>query len=212
MKIKYINRPFDVKTMDDSGTFEGYASVFEELDSYRDIMKQGAFTKSLAEAQSKNRKVPILWQHNVSNPIGVYVDISEDAHGLKVSGQLNLETQQGREAYALLKQGAVSGISIGYSAVRYDTDSKTGVRRLFEVKLYEASLVTFPALDSARVNDVKTALAGGELPSLQDFEGFLRDAGFSKSQATAIASGGLKQLVRSDSAPNLEEVLKAIRG
>ena len=194
--MKYLNRPIEIKAVNQDGLFSGYASVFEEIDSYRDIVKRGAFEKTLAESESKGRAVPILWQHDAAKPIGVYTELKEDEHGLYVEGQLNMDVQQAREALSLLRQKALSGISIGYNSVRYDTDVKSGVRRLYELKLYEASLVTFPACDGARVTDVKTILADGQLPSLPEFEDFLCEAGFSRSQAKAIAGNGLTKLIR----------------
>ena len=194
--MKYLNRPLEIKAVNQDGLFSGYASVFEEIDSYRDIVKRGAFEKTLADTESKGRAVPILWQHDASKPIGVYTSLKEDERGLYVEGQLNMDVQQAREALSLLRQKALSGISIGYNSVRYDTDVKSGVRRLYELKLYEASLVTFPACDSARVTDVKTILADGNLPSLPEFEDFLCEAGFSRSQAKAIAGNGLTKLIR----------------
>lgn len=194
--MKYLNRPIEIKAVNEDGLFSGYASVFEEIDSYRDIVKRGAFEKTLAESESKGRAVPILWQHDAAKPIGVYTELKEDEHGLYVEGQLNMDVQQAREALSLLRQKALSGISIGYNSVRYDTDVKSGVRRIYELKLYEASLVTFPACDGARVTDVKTILADGQLPSLPEFEDFLCEAGFSRSQAKAIAGNGLTKLIR----------------
>ena len=194
--MKYLNRPIEIKAVNEDGLFSGYASVFEEIDSYRDIVKRGAFEKTLAESESKGRAVPILWQHDAAKPIGVYTELKEDEHGLYVEGQLNMDVQQAREALSLLRQKALSGISIGYNSGRYDTDVKSGVRRLYELKLYEASLVTFPACDGARVTDVKTILADGQLPSLPEFEDFLCEAGFSRSQAKAIAGNGLTKLIR----------------
>ena len=194
--MKYLNRPIEIKAVNEDGLFSGYASVFEEIDSYRDIVKRGAFEKTLAESKSKGRAVPILWQHDAAKPIGVYTELKEDERGLYVEGQLNMDVQQAREALSLLRQKALSGISIGYNSVRYDTDVKSGVRRLYELKLYEASLVTFPACDGARVTDVKTILADGQLPSLPEFEDFLCEAGFSRSQAKAVAGNGLTKLIR----------------
>ena len=194
--MKYLNRPIEIKAVNEDGLFSGYASVFEEIDSYRDIVKRGAFEKTLAESESKGRAVPILWQHDAAKPIGVYTELKEDERGLYVEGQLNMDVQQAREALSLLRQKALSGISIGYNSVRYDTDVKSGVRRLYELKLYEASLVTFPACDGARVTDVKTILADGQLPSLPEFEDFLCEAGFSRSQAKAVAGNGLTKLIR----------------
>ena len=206
--MKYLNRPLEIKAVNQDGLFSGYASVFEEIDSYRDIVKRGAFEKTLADTESKGRAVPILWQHDASKPIGVYTELKEDEHGLYVEGQLNMDVQQAREALSLLRQKALSGISIGYNSVRYDTDVKSGVRRLYELKLYEASLVTFPACDGARVTDVKTILADGQLPSLPEFEDFLCEAGFSRSQAKAIAGNGLTKLIRREVGSDEDEAIQ----
>ena len=206
--MKYLNRPIEIKAVNEDGLFSGYASVFEEIDSYRDIVKRGAFEKTLADTESKGRAVPILWQHDASKPIGVYTSLKEDERGLYVEGQLNMDVQQAREALSLLKQKALSGISIGYNSVRYDTDVKSGVRRLYELKLFEASLVTFPACDSARVTDVKTILADGNLPSLPEFEDFLCEAGFSRSQAKAIAGNGLTKLIRREVGSDEDEAIQ----
>ena len=206
--MKYLNRPLEIKAVNQDGLFSGYASVFEEIDSYRDIVKRGAFEKTLADTESKGRAVPILWQHDASKPIGVYTSLKEDERGLYVEGQLNMDVQQAREALSLLRQKALSGISIGYNSVRYDTDVKSGVRRLYELKLYEASLVTFPACDGARVTDVKTILADGQLPSLPEFEDFLCEAGFSRSQAKAIAGNGLTKLIRREVGSDEDEAIQ----
>ena len=206
--MKYLNRPIEIKAVNQDGLFSGYASVFEEIDSYRDIVKRGAFEKTLADTESKGRAVPILWQHDASKPIGVYTSLKEDERGLYVEGQLNMDVQQAREALSLLKQKALSGISIGYNSVRYDTDVKSGIRRLYELKLFEASLVTFPACDSARVTDVKTILADGNLPSLPEFEDFLCEAGFSRSQAKAIAGNGLTKLIRREVGSDEDEAIQ----
>ncbi|MBY0407102.1 MAG: HK97 family phage prohead protease, partial [Rickettsiales bacterium] len=98
-----------------------------------------------------------LWQHQQEEPIGVFSQIAEDANGLYVQGRLLLDIQRAREAHALLKEGAISGLSIGYSPVRYRIDEATGVRKLAEVELWEISLVTFPANEAAQVTVVKGA-------------------------------------------------------
>ena len=92
--MKYLNRPIEIKAVNQDGLFSGYASVFEEIDSYRDIVKRGAFEKTLADTESKGRAVPILWQHDASKPIGVYTSLKEDERGLYVEGQLNMDVQR----------------------------------------------------------------------------------------------------------------------
>lgn len=149
--------PFEYKELDDAlGTFSGYAATFGNEDLVGDVIEPGAFTKTLSE----HPKMPILWQHDRSQPIGVSLAASEDDYGLLVKGEFNLEVQQGREAYSLIKQGALSCLSIGYSSIIDKWDA--GVRHLKELRLYEYSPVTFPANPSAQITGVKSC------PELED--------------------------------------------
>ena len=91
-----------------------------------------------------------LWQHDPSRPIGVWDEVYEDAYGLFVKGRLLEEIPQGHEALALVKAGAIDGLSIGYRTIR-SSKSDQGSRLLEEVDLWEVSLVTFPMLGDARV-------------------------------------------------------------
>lgn len=187
MKCKTINRPFEIKmATDDSGRFSGYASVFGEMDYGRDIVMSGAFTKSLARHKARGSKVPVLWQHDQQNPIGVYDVIEEDSKGLQVEGMLVRGVQQADEAHLLAKAGALTGISIGYIAQDARPGKQKGSTELHVVDLWEASLVTFPMLDSARVTDVKSL---SELVTVRDVEDWLRDAkGLTPHEAKAVIS------------------------
>jgi HK97 family phage prohead protease len=140
----------------ESGTVEGYASVFGILDRVGDIALPGAFKASLAEWKRRKKAIPMLWQHNPDEPIGVWPDVVEDEKGLKVSGSLVLDVPRAAEVRALMLKGAVGGISIGYRTLDYEIDRTTGVRRLKKLDLWEISLVTFPALPEAQVSGVKT--------------------------------------------------------
>src|SRR5258708_4894631 len=105
------------------GTFKGYGSVFGTIDSYQEAVDKGAFTETL----KKNGLPALLWQHRSDQVIGVYTSAKEDDHGLLIEGQLNMETQQGREAYSLLKQGALNGLSIGFRPLVEEVNKETGV-------------------------------------------------------------------------------------
>lgn len=188
---------FELKAAKEDGTFEGLASPFGELDQGGDIVMKGAFSETLAEYEAKGRRVPMLWQHNPREPIGMYPTLKETDTGLEVVGQCNMEVQQGREAHALMKQGALSGLSIGYAADKYTIDNETGIRTLVKLKLYEISPVTFPMADSARVSVVKSLEEAG---NLSDCERILRDAGFDKQTATAFTARVKAIATRSDSA------------
>jgi len=196
---------FKAEAVNDNGTFSGYGSVFGNVDSYREIVAPGAFKSSLAALKSAGDVLPVLWQHNPDQPIGGYTELGEDDHGLKVSGfLLKDDVALAREAYALMKARVVKGLSIGYYVPKGadSFDEKSGIRTLHEVDLREISVVTFPANEIAQVESVKAAfqqmLKAGQLPAIKDFEDFLREAGFSKTQAAAIAVHGLSKLHRGE--------------
>ena len=149
---KRLDFSLDLKTLDMNGRFAGYASVFDVVDNQRDIILHGAFAKTLLGRISA---IKLLWQHQQDEPIGMFDRMFEDERGLYVEGQLLLDVQRAKEAHALLKAEAISGLSIGYSPTRYRIDEETGVRYLSEVELWEISLVTFPANSEANVTVVK---------------------------------------------------------
>jgi HK97 family phage prohead protease len=134
---------------DDEGRFTGYAAVFGNVDQGNDLIEPGAFTKTLSE----NPEVPILWAHDPNEPIGVSASMAEDGKGLRVEGQLAMDVQRARELHALMKIGAIKGLSIGYRTVQ--RSFKGAVRHLQELKLGEFSLVTFPMNTLAGVDGVK---------------------------------------------------------
>ena len=135
------------------GGIAGYASVFGGVDQSGDVVAAGAFGKSLARRGAG--QVRMLWQHDPYEPIGVWEMIAEDAHGLRVRGRVLGDVARGREVLALLRSGAVDGLSIGFKTVRSHTDDLTGVRTLLEIELWEISVVTFPMNEAARVETVK---------------------------------------------------------
>ena len=198
MKMKSSAPIFEIKALEESGVFSGYASIFGNKDSYGDVVMPGAFAKSLADHRRKGSRPKMFWQHDPHNPIGSWTDIAEDGKGLWVEGRLNMGVQKAQEAYALLKAGDIDGMSIGYHTVSAEPDEKAGVLRLKELKLVEVSIVSMGANERALVDAVKQ-IRGDNLPSLPEFENFLREAGFSKTEATAIAGKGLSHLHRSES-------------
>ncbi|MCC2609043.1 HK97 family phage prohead protease [Neorhizobium petrolearium] len=137
------------------GTFSGYASIFGEVDLGKDTIERGAFRHSLVERGAPG--VRMLYQHDPNEPIGAWKTIREDARGLYVEGVLSPGVARAREVLALMKSGALDGLSIGFRTVKARTDAKTGVRKILEADLWEISVVTFPMLPSARVSDVKHA-------------------------------------------------------
>lgn len=197
-----------IKAAGDDGTVEGYGSVFGVRDNYDDVIAKGAFLASLKEHKAAGTMPAMLWQHNASEPIGIWTEMVEDDKGLRIKGKLALETTKGKEAHALLKLGALNGLSIGFMSKQWAYDRETDVRTLTEIDLWEVSLVTFPANEKARVTGVKSS--PDDVATPKDAERILREAGFSKADATAFVSR-LMRLgdERRESAQSTAQAMKA---
>lgn len=129
------------------GHFTGYASLFGVPDLGRDVVAPGAFAGSLSRRGAEG--VRMLFQHDPAEPIGRWLSLREDARGLRVEGLINLGVQRGREVDALMREGGLDGLSIGFRTERA-SPQRGGLRRLLAVDLWEVSLVTFPLLPGAR--------------------------------------------------------------
>jgi len=178
-----------------TGIFEGYASKFGGVDSYGDTIMKGAYEKTLKE----DRRPSMFVNHDSHQvPVGDWIELSEDDHGLLVAGKIDMNHKDGPTVYSALKRGAMSGMSIGYKVAKGGgVENDNGGQDLSKIILKEISVVNFPADDLARVSNVKTEILG--LKTIRDFEMFLRDSGgFSKSMAIAYTSQIMK-LKRSDS-------------
>jgi HK97 family phage prohead protease len=187
MDLKYIERPFEVKAVQEDGTFDGYGSIFGNVDSYKEIVAPGAFAESLVQWKESGRLPPVLWQHRSGEPIGPFVEMAEDGVGLRVKGRLLVDdVQRAKEARALMKAKAVNGLSIGFVTREDAYDRVTGI------------------------SSVKSAIDG--IQNLSDAEAFLRDVGrLSKSQATAFISRFKSLSGRSDSDVELGELCEALK-
>lgn len=186
----------EIKAVNEDGFFSGYGAVFGNMDWYNDIILPGAFKGTLAKWANKNKLPPVLWNHSTNEPIGVYTKIIEDEKGLYVEGRLLVnDVPRAKSTHALLKAGAIDGLSIGYRTVKSSYNEDTDIRELIELDLSEVSIVTAPANEESLITSVKSKLEHGDLPTLPEFEKFLRESGFSKSQSVAIAGKGLRHLL-----------------
>ena len=205
MKLQRLNRPFEVRSVGDDGSFSGYATVFNTPDCYGDIIMPGALTKTLAK--KRNGAIPVLWQHSADDPIGAHINFTVDKTGLLIEGQLIKGVQKADEAHLLLKAKVINGISMGFVTVDADYDMQKGIRSIAELDLWENSLVTFPAQDNARVTDVKSL---SQLTTLSQIEEHLRDAGgFTRKEAKLIVSC-IKSIDHQRDADNSMEIKKAL--
>lgn len=208
--------PIDTKTLADDGTFEGYASLFDRPDLGQDVIAPGAFSDTLKRRGAGG--VKLLWQHDPASPIGVWDEIREDRKGLYVRGRLLLDVARAKEALALIRDGAIDGLSIGFKLQSGKRDARTGLRRITKLDLWEISVVTFPMLPDARVSALKrmTPLTSA---SALEFERWLMTEGkLTKREAQAFLTRGLRGLhalataTRTDSlASQLRAATRALR-
>lgn len=206
--MKTMSFATEFKAVGDSGKFEGYAAIFGNVDLGMDLIKEGAYKEF---AYRKNGKIVVLNQHRIGEPIGL-ADISQDSKGLAFSGELIMDLPIARNTHILMKAGVVDEMSMGYDVLPGGAKIlESGVRELSGLKLWEISPVTFAMNPSAGIDAVKNLMRDGQLPSLKEFEDFLREAGFSNTQAKAIAGNGLRKLLdRCEADGNTSEALKML--
>lgn len=182
---------FEIKAAD-SGAVEGLASTFNNVDHVGDTVAKGAFTKSISSLKTNGRVLPMLHEHYKA--IGAWKTFEETKEGLFVSGQALVdEVQEAREAIALAKADVVTGLSIGFMLKRDDFDFESdGTRIIRNLDLMEVSLVASPADDFARISAVKSMIDRGM--TTREFEGLLRDSGFSRKQAARMAGPAIQAL------------------
>jgi HK97 family phage prohead protease len=199
MEIKHAVVPFIKEEGDvsnDTGSFSGYGSVFNNIDLGGDIVLGGAFTKSLQGWKEKGELPAMYGFHNSNNPIGDWLMMEEDSKGLRVKGELwvkgNKRIEQAVVAHNIMKGTGPKGLSIGYYAKEWEDIEFNGgmVRQLKEIELLEVSVVGFAMNPKAQVEAVKSS----KLLTKRDIERILRDAGLSKSKAKAFIATGYKAL------------------
>ena len=132
--------------------FEGYASLFHVADGAGDTVVPGAFQRSLARRPPA--RVRMLYQHFAHEPIGTWEEIREDQRGLYVRGRLATDSDRARDVAALIRAGALDGLSIGFKTIRARRDAATHTRTLIEIELWEISVVTFPLLAGSEVSAI----------------------------------------------------------
>ncbi len=143
---------FEIKELTDKGEFTGIASVYGVEDLGGDVIEPGAFTKTLSERP----EVPVLWQHKATDVIGKG-RLGDNGRSLTISGTLDMEDPVAAAALRKMKKGLISGLSIGYQAVKvvWEETKDKYIRHINELKLWEVSIVTFPMLPEAQVTSVK---------------------------------------------------------
>lgn len=151
MKVSELN----IKaSTDGKAEFEGYGSVFGNIDSYNDIVVEGAFAKTIKD---NDGKFPLLFMHKVDKVVGMVKECYEDKKGLKIKGIINTTFELGKMVYAGMQDGSISQFSIGYYPIKEEWDREKGINYVKEIKLLEVSAITknFAANEMAELTSVK---------------------------------------------------------
>ena len=215
MEKKSLFVPLELKFEDqtsDRGRFKGHGAVFNNVDLGNDVIKPGAFAKTLNAWREKKMLPQMLWNHNGEEIIGEWTEMKEDEKGLYVEGKLWIngesKLEKAQQAYNVLKSNSVKGLSIGYYPTQKSLQENydgTIIRNLEEIELLEVSVAPWAMNPEASVTGVKSKTdSEGETPSIRVAEKGLRELGFSKKQAQAILAGGYNTIKRD--ADNVEEV------
>ncbi len=199
--MKYAASRFEIKELSDSGQIEGLLAGFGDVDRSGDRLLKGCFVKTLA---ARRDPLPMLLYHDMKKPIGAWKGWQERPAGLYVEGVMTLATRDAQEAYALAKDGALTGLSIGYLPTRETTDQRSGIRTIMEADLFEGSLVPVPMHDRARVTAVKS------ITSARDIAELLQDGGLSGRRAKAAAGAAWKAINQSEDEAAADAELAAL--
>jgi HK97 family phage prohead protease len=195
VNVEYITVPLEVKSLE-SGQFEGYGSTFGNIDLGGDVVVKGAFEDSLERYRKEGEWPQMYWMHKPDQVPGVWLDMREDAKGLRVKGE-PIETSIGKDLKVMLNRKAVRAMSIGFSLDdRGDYEFRDGLRFLKRINLWEVSPVTAPMNPKAKILAVKALLIKqgvGMSDFKRELESWFREKGLSKSQAVAFASRALAE-------------------
>ncbi|WP_076071741.1 HK97 family phage prohead protease [Sphingomonas montana] len=189
----------DTKSIDDDGNITGLAVGFGNVDHGGDIVAKGAI-----DLQGR-KSLPMLLFHDQKRPAGAWHSFEEVSDGLLTKGRFST-SQTGKDAREDVRSGALAGMSMGFKTLKHRMEGKS--RHLLHVALHEISLVTIPMNDRTRVMSFKDILGVGDLPTVRDFEDHLRDAGFSRAKATAMASACAPHLRGDPEAKAIDEAME----
>ena len=222
MEQKRIVIPFERKAVSQEGEFEGYGSTFGNEDFGGDVIEKGAFMETLSEWKGKGQLPMMPWFHDMKMPVGEWVSMAEDEHGLAVKGQLWLGekvTEASKMVHNLFTSNGPKGLSIGYSVnessyedLKTEDGRMKTIRRIKSLSLFELSPVPFGMNPKALVTDAKSLMKkDGELVTEREVERILRDAGLSNSEAKAFISKGFRALSRDDDSEEAKGILENLK-
>ncbi len=200
--MEYSGFPLHIKSLTETGQIEGLAAGYGNVDFHGDTIAPGAFAKSIGEAKASNRWPVMLLHHDPKRPVGRWDSFVEHRDGLVATGTLALAATDGKEAMALLKAGALTGLSVGFNDAKRDYGG--GIKTITEAALMEVSLVAMPSNPKTRVSSIKS------IGNVRDIEDLLKEAGVSGRKAKAAASVAWRAIHETDESTAADAALAAI--
>lgn len=201
--MEHKNIPFEIKAIEEDGSFVAYGSTFGNEDLGGDVVVKGAFRKSIHEKNIND--ILLLHQHDTSKIIGEFKSIEEDEKGLLLRGQLFIQDiALAAETRFLMMKNKLKSMSIGFRIPEGGKSFENGRRMLKEIDLVEVSIVTFPMNPEAEILGVKNM----KDLTIREFEEKMRDAGFSRNESKGIAADGFNGLTREAVEPKHQDEVK----
>jgi len=191
--METLSVPFELKAdSKKAGHFSGYGAVFNNVDHGDDLIMPGAFESVRKTGDGKLR---IALNHNLHQLIGK-ADFHQDDRGLHVEGQINMDVSYAKDAYHLMRDGTLDGMSVGFNILKGGVDWREAeggevIRVITKADLWEVSVVPFGMNPEALIDSVKS-----DINDVRQFEQFLFSSGYSRKEAKAIASGGYRAYQR----------------
>lgn len=196
--METLDARLEFKASGKKGGFEGYAAVFGNKDLGDDIILPGAFE---SVRTTKDGKLRIALYHDLERLMAL-ADYSQDDNGLHVKGQVNMNVSYAKDAYELMADGSLDGMSVGFNILpggsTWEKSEEDGypIRIISKAELWEASVVPFGMNPEAKIDSVKRALGGLDYRAL---ESALRSESYSRKDAVRITAI-LRKFLQSDSA------------
>lgn len=189
--------PFELKASDEPGSFKGYGAIFGNRDLGGDIIEAGAFKKFKYLAK---KQIAIAAYHDLERIVGK-ATVTQDEKGLYLDGVIDLDDIDGQKIHRKMKFGTLTAMSVGFNILKDGSEwtEDYSTRTIKKAELWEVSIVPFGMNPKAKVQSVKSV---EDIQDIRGFERLLKDSGYSRKQATAIALHGFKAFQRDAGSPN----------
>lgn len=183
-----LSGEIQIKSAGEDMTFTAYGNVKNVVDHANDVAVDGCYSESIKRHKKNGTMPKLFWSHNPFElPVGKINTLEEDSKGLLFDGKIS-KTTMGKDVYELAKDGAITEFSIGYRVIQEKWNIDQKYNELLEIDIKEISFVNFACNEHSTLQDIKSEIGDGKMPTKRELESFLRSSGLSRKQAEIIAS------------------------